>query len=261
MPAQVVAGAGASIGTSGSGGAIFYLVGPGVSLKKDVKLGEEIALSPKETQKAGKYTAIVCANVCESSEFFVSPAASSKITLLAHPSRAPVGMNDVISGVALPFDEFHNLVLAPTTIDFQLSTHGEPAMNRPVSTHNGVAWFRTDSGKTAGTMQIIASLGQVSTRHVVQQVASNPCNLHIQGQRTAKGIVVETSPVRDCAGNPVPDGTIVTFTATAGQEKSTVDAPIKQGIARAQILTNGPVMISAASGVVMGNELRLGGGQ
>ena len=92
----------------------------------------------------------------------------------------------------------------------------------------------------------------------MQQVASDPCSLRIKGQRTTKGIVVETEPVRDCSGNPVPDGTVVSFTAKNGKETSTVDAPIKQGVARAQILAQGPVVISAASGVVMGNELRLG---
>lgn len=69
---------------------------------------------------------------------------------------------------------------------------------------------------------------------------------------------METDPVRDCAGNPVPDGTIVTFTARNGNEISTVDAPVKQDIARAQITASGPLVVSAASGVVMGNELRLG---
>ena len=93
----------------------------------------------------------------------------------------------------------------------------------------------------------------------MQQVASDPCSLRIKGQRTAKGIVVETEPVRDCAGNPVPDGTVVTFTAKDGSETDTVDAPIKQGIARAQMTATGPVLVSAASGVVMGNELRSGG--
>jgi hypothetical protein len=71
--------------------------------------------------------------------------------------------------------------------------------------------------------------------------------------------MVETEPVRDCAGNPVPDGTIVSFTAKDGDEISTVDAPIKQDVARARIKANGSVVISAASGVVMGNELRVGG--
>jgi hypothetical protein len=56
----------------------------------------------------------------------------------------------------------------------------------------------------------------------------------------------------------VPDGTIVSFTAKSGKDTSTVDAPIKQGIARAQITAAGAVVVSAASGVVMGNELRMG---
>jgi hypothetical protein len=89
-------------------------------------------------------------------------------------------------------------------------------------------------------------------------VASDPCSLRIKGQRNAKGFIVETEPVRDCTGNPVPDGTIVTFTAKDSQGTGTVDAPIKKGIARAQMMGSGPVAISAASGVVMGNELRLG---
>jgi hypothetical protein len=93
----------------------------------------------------------------------------------------------------------------------------------------------------------------------VQQVASEPCRLQIKAQRTAKGIEVETAPVRDCAGNPVPDGTIVTFTAKNGGEVSTVDAPVKQDVARARIIAKGPTVISAASGVVMGNEVRVGG--
>jgi hypothetical protein len=107
-------------------------------------------------------------------------------------------------------------------------------------------------------LQIAASINDVSTRRVVQQVASDPCRLQIKGQRNAKGFAVETEPVRDCTGNPVPDGTIVTFTAKDAQGTGTVDAPIKKGIARAQMAGSGPVTISAASGVVMGNELHLG---
>jgi len=84
------------------------------------------------------------------------------------------------------------------------------------------------SGKVAGPIQLIASVGDLNVRRVVRQVASDPCNLRIKAQRTAKGIVVETEPVRDCSGNAVPDGTIVTFTKTDGAGKSTVDAPINK---------------------------------
>ncbi len=258
-PSSAIAGNATSIGTAGSGTATFYLIGPSVSLKREVKLGQEIQLEPREVQNSGRYLAIACTDTCSHVEFFVSPAKPASLTFLVHPSRAPVGENDVISGVALLFDEFRNLVIAPVNVEFQLAAGGKTVMSHPASTHSGVAWFRTNSGKTAGALQILASVNGVSARRVVQQVASDPCSLRIKGERSAKGIIVETEPVRDCAGNPVPDGTVVTFTAQQGHgETSTVDAPIKQGVARAQITATGPVVVSAAAGVVLGNELRLG---
>jgi hypothetical protein len=256
-PSSAIAGNAASIATTGSGAATFYLVGPSIALKRDVRLGQELSLKAKELQSAGKYIAIVCASTCRSVEFFVSPTKPVNLTFLVHPSRAPVGQNDVVSGVALPFDEFRNLVVASPPVDFQLSAKGFAPVSHQVSTQNGIAWFHTSSGRTAGALQVTASINDVSARRVVQQVASDPCSLHIKGQRTTKGIFVETEPVRDCSGNPVPDGTVVTFTAKDGKDTSTVDAPIKQGVARAQMTATGSVAISAASGVVMGNELRL----
>jgi hypothetical protein len=160
--------------------------------------------------------------------------------------------------VAFPFDRFHNLVLAPVSINFQLTAGTSSLFSKPVRTQGGVAWFRTASGKSAGALQVVATLDDVSARRAVQQVASDPCNLRITGQRVATGILVQTEPVHDCAGNIVPDGTIVTFSATQQDGKGTVDAPIKKGIASAKITSTGVTTISVASGVVMGNELRIG---
>ena len=113
-------------------------------------------------------------------------------------------------------------------------------------------------GEISGALQVGATLDGVSARRVVQQVASDPCNLRIEGQRTPVGMLVRTNPIHDCTGNPVPDGTVVTFTATEANGKSTLDVPIKQGVARAQIAASGGAVISVASGVVMGNEIRVG---
>ena len=259
VPSKAVAGQAASIATTGSGPATFYLSGPSISLKREVQLGADVELTPKESQNAGRYVAVICANTCSSAGFFVAPAQPATLIFLVHPSRAPVGLNDVISGVAFPFDPFRNLVVSPATVQFQLTAKGSALASRSVQTHNGVAWFRTGSGKAAGPLQISASLNDLTARRVVQQVASEPCNLRIKGQRTAKGILVETEPVRDCSGNPVPDGTVVTFTAKNENLVSFVDAPVKQDIARATLLASGPVVISAASGVATGNELRIGG--
>jgi hypothetical protein len=256
--AGVFAGTPASIVASGSGTATFYLVGPATARKSDIQLGQEISLSGKDLESAGRYLAIVCAATCNSVDFFVAPAKPATLTFLAHPSRVPVGQGDAISGVALPFDSFRNLVLNPSTVHFELTTKGGSSVSHNVQTQNGLAWFHTNSGKAAGALQLTASLDGVSGRRIVQQVASDPCNLRIKGQRTAKGVIVETDPIRDCSGNPVPDGTIVTFTARNGNEISTVDAPVKQDVARAKIAASGPLVISAASGVVMGNELHMG---
>ena len=258
-PPNAVAGAPASITTSGSGSATFYLIGPAIAVKRDVQLGQEISLGPKELQSAGRYIAVVCSGSCSSVGFFVAPAKAVSLAFLVHPSRAPVGPHGGINGVAVSFDEFHNLVLQPQEIEFQLTAKGGNPVSHKTETQNGVAWFRTTSGKTAGPLQISASMNDVTTRRVVQEVASEPCRLRIKGQRTKNGIEVETEPVRDCSGNPVPDGTVITFTAKSGDETDTVDAPVKQDVARARMTASGPVVISAASGVVMGNELRIGG--
>lgn len=259
VPSGAVAGQATSISTSGGGAATLYLVGPALALKSDVQLGQPIPLTAKQVQAAGRYVATICTDTCSSAVFFVTAGKPSSLTFLVHPSRAPVGQPDMISGVAFPLDEFGNLIFTPENIQFQLTSKEANLGSHSVQTKDGVAWFRTNSGKSAGAVQVAAALGDVTSRRVVQQVASEPCRLQIKAQRTAKGIEVETAPVRDCAGNPVPDGTIVTFTAKNGGEVSTVDAPVKQDVARARIIAKGPTMISAASGVVMGNEVRVGG--
>ena len=257
VPTQATAGDTLSIPTSGNGEATFYLVGPGSSLKQTVHLGQAIQLSANDLNASGRYVAILCAGACTSSHFFVVPAGVSTLSFLAHPSRALVRQNDAISGVVFPFDKFRNLVIAPVTVNFQLTANKANLFSRSMPTRFGVAWFRSGSGNSAGMAQLTASVNDISAQRVLQLVASDPCNLRIKAQQVSKGILVETDPVHDCSGNVVPDGTIVSFTANSSNGRSTVDAPIKQGVARAQLTPAGAATISAASGVVMGNELRM----
>jgi hypothetical protein len=259
VPASVTAGDDTNISTTGSGKATFYLAGPGISQKSDVNLGDDIRLPGKDLQDAGQYLAVLCSSTCDSASFFVSAAKPNSLAFMVHPSRVPVAENQAVSGVAFPFDQYRNLVLAPETVTFELASKNAPAISKSTRTQGGVAWFRTASGRSAGLVQISASLGDVTEKRALQQVASDPCNLRIKGERTAKGIFVETDPVHDCTGNIVPDGTIISFTASDATGKSTVDAPVKAGVAKAQIEGSGPTVISVASGVVMGNELRIGG--
>jgi hypothetical protein len=93
----------------------------------------------------------------------------------------------------------------------------------------------------------------------VQQVAAEPCHLHVSAEQKAGRVVLQTEPVRDCRGNSVPDGTIVTFIKADKLGQSTVDAPIKKGVARAEMGFAGSARISVACGVVAGNDIQLGG--
>ncbi len=214
-PQQVIAGNSLSIPTSGSGDATFYLFGPGSVSQQTVHLGQSIELNGNEISTAGRYVAIVCSDTCHSANFFVAPTAPASLSFLAHPSRAMVKQNDSISGVVFPFDKFQNLVTTPVTVNFQITANKNSLFSRAVPTRLGVAWFRSNSGNTAGLVLLTASVNGLYTQRALQLVASDPCNLRIKAQQTAKGVSVETDPVHDCSGNIVPDGTIVTFTANS----------------------------------------------
>lgn len=252
VPAKAVAGTEVSLPVSGSG--TLYLFGPGTAVKKDVKSGETFTFSAKN---AGRYTAILNG---EASTFEVAPGQPNDLAFLARPSRVPASTRDVISGTVFLFDQNKNLVLTPTPVKFDLSVAGGAAQSRNVEAKNGVAYIRMDSGRQAGAAQFVASANGKETKRVVQQTASDPCNLRMHAQPSKNGYTVETDPIKDCSGNPVPDGTIVTFTAVDKNGRSTVDARIKKGVAKAELPKMQDARVSVAAGVVVGNEIHVGGG-
>lgn len=260
-PPSPVAGAEMSLATSGSGSATFYLVGPATRLKRSVRLGEPIRLEPEEVSAAGRYTAILEGDGGATVSFYVAPAKPAELSFLARPSRVPAATPDGISGVVFPFDRDQNLVIEPLPVRFDLNVGGGAPATRTVETRNGVAYTILDSGRKEGAAQFVATVGDVTARRIVQQVAADPCNLRFQAERTKDGILVRTDPVRDCSGNPIPDGTIVTFVQVGPGGKDTVDARVKRGVAQAVLPSNAPSTISVASGVVSGNEVHIGGGQ
>jgi len=252
VPASVAAGSGLSIPTSGSGSATLYVVGPGTAIKRKVELGQPIQLTADDLKNAGRY---VIALEGDSATFFVTAGAVHSIAFLARPSRVPADTPGVISGTAFVFDKYQNLVLQPQPVKFELSADGQ-TVSRTESAKDGVAFTKLDSSKKEGAAQFVAASGAATVRRVVQQVASDPCNLRMTAERDKNGILVRTDPIRDCAGNPVPDGTIVTFSATGSEGKSTVDARIRRGVAEAELPASGSTTISVASGVVVGNEIQ-----
>ena len=260
LPKNVEAGNAFSIQTTGSGKAVLYIVGPAQVLRRDVQLGKATWFAPKEIHNAGHYLAVlVGGSSTESGAFDVIAAHQpAALSFLAKPSRLPVDVRDGISGVAYVFDAFQNLVSAPTQVSFQLLGVPGAVQMKTALTRNGVAWTKMDSAAKEGVAQFVARVGDIASTRVVQQVPGDPCHLRMSARASGQRLAVETEPVRDCSGNVLADGTIVTFTETYDGGESPVDVPLKRGVARTDMPAYGGAKISVATGVFIGNEIRRG---
>ncbi len=259
LPKTVKAGSAFSIPTAGSGKGSLYIVGLGQVLKCDVQLGQAAYFPLGTLYSAGHYIALLVreSGAAESGSFDVVPSSKpSDITFLARPSRLPVGLHEGITGAAYVFDAYRNLITAPAHVSFELSTPKGGTQTRSVATRYGAAWTQMDSTPQQGSDRFVARVGDVSSTRIVGQVPGDPCSLKMSARPDAGKILLQTEPVRDCSGNAVPDGTIVTFTETYDGGESTVDVPLKRGIAEVKMPARPGARISVASGVVLGNEVR-----
>ncbi len=259
VPAVVEAGRGFSITLDGAGTATFYLIGPDQVMKRSVTLGGALQIQSSDVRAAGQYQVILCGSSCNSAVFEVQAAQPVRLSFFLHPSRVPVSSPGSIDATAFVFDENFNLVMPPTAVDFKVTPASGGGFTRRGSTRQGITWARMDSTSREGRVQVTASLGKVEESRVIQQVASEACGLRMRAVPSRNMVVLEIDPVRDCAGNLLPDGTVVTFTKVDKAGKSTVDTPIKKGVARVQLAADGPALIGVACGVVVGNEVAFGG--
>jgi hypothetical protein len=223
-----------------------------------VQAGQNVSFAPGSLYNAGHYLVILVGTSSrETQSFDVVPASKpAELSFLAKPSRLPVGLHDGISGSVYIFDAYHNLITAPTAVSFQLSNPASPVQERSVVAHDGSAWTQMDSTAKEGTDQFVARVDGVSSTRVIEQVPGDPCELSVTAQPSGQQLELKTNPVHDCSGNPVPDGTIVTFTETYGDTQSTADVPLKHGIAQVEMPAHRGAKISVASGVVIGDEFR-----
>lgn len=269
VPRTVEAGSAFSIPTTGSGKAVLYIVGPEQVLRREVKLGESVSFAAGELHNAGRYVAVLAGDsASENGAFDVVASQPASLSFLAKPSRLPVDLQNGISGVVYVFDTYRNLVIAPSEVSFQLSGVAGAGQARTVTTRDGVAWTKLNSAAKEGAAQFIARAGSISATRVIQQVPGDPCRLRMSARLSNQKIsgakqtqaqprlTLETEPVRDCGGNAVPDGTIVSFKEIYKDGEATVDVPVKRGVARTEMPAYPGATISVATGVVMGNEIR-----
>jgi hypothetical protein len=257
VPKTVEAGTSFSIQTTGSGNATLYIVGTGQILKRSVPMGQSAYFPVGSLYSAGHYLVVlVTESSTETSSFDVVPATiPATLNFIAKPSRLPVGLHGGITGAAYVFDAYHNLIANPTPVSFELIGPSGSTQKAIMDTRNGAAWTVMNSTSQQGVDKFVARAGQVSSMRVIGQVPGDPCGLKMNAQKSAEQVRLATDPVRDCNGNAVPDGTIVTFTETYNGVQSTIDQPLKHGIAEVKMSDHDGARFSVASGVVMGNQI------
>jgi len=260
VPKSVEAGSPFSIQTTGSGKATLLIVGPAQLLRRDLELGQSVSFTSGSLFNAGRYVAILEAGTRPETETFdVLPATKpTELSFLAKPSRLPVGLHDGITGAVYVFDAYHNLITSPAPVAFELSSPSGAAQKHVVETRDGEAWTAMDSTGQQGMDKFAAQLGNLTSVRVVAQVPGDPCTLKMSAKQSGQQLQLSTDPVRDCNGNAVPDGTIVTFTETYRGASAIVDVPLKRGIAEVELPIHNGATISVASGVVMGNQIGWG---
>lgn len=259
FPKNIETGGAISIQSTGSGDATLTIVGLGQVLKRDVHLGDTTLLPAGSLLDAGHYIAVLAQGSSTSSwAFDVVPANEpASIAFLAKPSRLQVGTHNGISGAAYVFDAYHNLIVSPARVLFELSNPSGDTKKSIVPTRYGAAWTEMDSTPQQGVDVFVAQAGEVSSTRIIKQVPGDPCSLKMKASKSGSSVELETEPVRDCSGNAAPDGTIVTFTETYSRGLSTADVPLKHGVAKVEMPAHSGATLSVASGVVLGNQIRL----
>lgn len=258
VPPTIQAGSPLTVSSSGNGSGTLYIIGPDAVIRQRVELGATVQLPAGALVHAGHYLAILSsASGSQNASFNVQPADKpAEVSFLAEPTRLPVDLHEGVAGAVYVFDQFGNLIVKPTPVSFELSTPIGSAQNNKVATRDGAAWTKMNTTAREGHDRFVVHVGEITASRLIHQVAGDPCQLSMSVHPSSRGLQLETAPVRDCSGNPVPDGTIVTFTETYNGSLSTADVPLKHGIAKVDLPAHPGSVLSVASGVVLGNQIR-----
>jgi len=104
---------------------------------------------------------------------------------------------------------------------------------------------------------VVASVGETAETRIIQQVASEACGLRMQAISGPRTVRLQTDPVRDCGKPPRRrNSRSLRKPMTLVEARST---PPSRRVWRAPNLPSQDVRDSVACGVVLGNEISVGG--
>ncbi|NOZ56487.1 MAG: hypothetical protein GXO73_06830 [Calditrichaeota bacterium] len=178
------------------------------------------------------------------------------LTLQARPAVLQADGTSTSEITATVSDSSRNPVPDGTTVRFEL-LEGKGRLDSYQQTTGGVATTKLVSDTKPGLAVVRASVGALSDTVTIRYVAGGPASISVVADSSslpADGVTVTRvrAYVYDAAGNPVADGTVVTFEADLGH--ITERAQTQNGVAQAQFSGSqtGVATIVAKAGGVSG---------
>jgi adhesin/invasin len=202
-------------------------------------------------------TAIVTATVGSLSATALvtfTPGPPANLSLVAAPSTLPVGSLSALTATAT--DQFGNPVANGTMVSFTTNLGSASPVTRV--TTNGVA-TATLSSTLPGTAVVTATLGSLSATAPVTFTPGPPANLSLIAAPSALqvgNLSVLTATATDQFGNPVVNGTVVSFTTSFGT-LSDNSATTVNGVATATLSSTlpGTAVVTATVGSLSATRL------
>lgn len=145
--------------------------------------------------------------------------------------------------VSVPFDRFGNPVADGTAVNMRALHPGDQLELQGTQTRNQVAWTRiysrTRAGRTTVSMTAAGKHGpdanfmEVPGWPVPFSLSASPANLPADGRQL---VTIRSDVIRDQYGNPMLDGTLVTFVVDTPQgQPRFIPAYTIDGVAKAQL--------------------------
>jgi hypothetical protein len=202
-------------------------------------------ISGDDTRQSGMATLIASAGgALGRSSLTIEPDAPvDPIVPLVGPRSITSDGEHWTMAVSVPFDRFGNPVADGTAVNMRALHPGDQLEIQDTQTRNLVAWSRiysrTRAGRTTVSMTAAGKHGpdanfmEVPSWPVPFSLTASPANLPADGRQL---VTIRSDVIRDQYGNPMLDGTLVTFVVDTPQgQPRFIPAYTIDGVAKAQL--------------------------
>lgn len=215
---------------------------------------EEVSLTSESQTGIATVTAVYGATLTETVQVNMSQSLPTYLNLSANPSVIRADNQSTASIKAVVSDQNNNPVSDGTEVNFEI-IDGSGTIESNKETENGVAISTLTSSTQPDTVTIVARVDQLTDTTSVRYTVGEAATLTVTADSTSLPADGTTSTrvvanVFDEAGNPVSDGTLVTFSTDIGDLTPNAQTVAGQAVAQFSSSVTGTATITASVGGV-----------